>query len=421
MVKQNQSIFKNIDWPIIIIYFLMVSWGWLNIYSVEHVTADFNLLDFSYSYSKQFFFIIAALIIGFIILIFDARFFTTFSYVFYVLVLLLLVGVLIFGREVAGSKSWIVITDSFRLQPAEFAKIGVALAISKFLSSSNINLNNFKNQLRVLILLIIPMSLILLQKDVGTTMVFLGFFIVFYRFGWPSNIYLISFWLAILFLLALLVNNFILIGSILALMLLATWFVRKNRKLTLTILGVALLSVGFVKSVDYIFQNVLLPHQKDRILVLLGKEHDPRGIGYNINQSLIAIGSGGFTGKGFLHGTQTKFDFVPEQSTDFIFCTVGEEYGFIGSVVLIALFVYLLIRIILLSEIQRSMYSKVYGYSLASILFVHFAVNIAMTINLFPIVGIPLPYFSYGGSSLIAFSVMLFIFIKLNSRKNDLL
>lgn len=421
MVNQSSNILKKIDWPLIIVFLLMVTWGWMNIFAAEHAGSEIHLFNFNYNYSKQFLFIIVSIVLGFFILLFDARFFTTFSYLLYALMIITLLAVLVVGTEVSGSKSWIVISNSFRLQPAEMAKVGVALAISKYLSTNNIKLNNFKHQLNAIGLIALPAILILLQKDTGTALVFLAFFMVFYRFGWPSTIYLLAFWFVLIFVLTLLMKNFILISIIFLLMLIFAWIFRYNRKVVLSLLSIAIFSTIFVASVDYLFDNVLRQHQKDRIMILLGKEVDPRGIGYNINQSLIAIGSGGFSGKGFMHGTQTKYNFVPEQSTDFIFCTIGEEWGFLGSIVLIGLFMFLLIRIVILSEKQRSLYSKVYGYSVASVFFIHFLINISMTVNLLPVIGIPLPFFSYGGSSLMAFSIMLFIFLKLNTRRNDLL
>lgn len=421
MVNQSGNIIKKIDWPIIIVFLLMVTWGWMNIFAAEHAGSEVHLFDFNYNYAKQFLFIIVSIVLGFFILMLDARFFTTFSYVLYGLMILTLLAVLVIGTEVSGSKSWIVISNSFRLQPAELAKVGVALAISKYLSTANIKLSIFKNQINAILIVAIPAILILLQKDTGTAIVFLAFFMVFYRFGWPSTIYILVFWFIIVFVLTLVMKNYILISIIFLIMLISGWLVRYNRKIVFSLLGIAILSSIFVTSVDYLFDNVLRQHQKDRIMILLGKEVDPRGIGYNINQSLIAIGSGGFSGKGFMQGTQTKYNFVPEQSTDFIFCTIGEEWGFIGSIVLIGMFMFLLIRIVLLSEKQRSLYSKIYGYSVASVFFIHFLINISMTVNLLPVIGIPLPFFSYGGSSLMAFSVMLFIFLKLNTRRNDLL
>lgn len=420
--QSKKSFFKRIDWLLVMLFLFMITWGWLNIFSTEYNSEDgFKLFDFSKNYGKQMFWIFISLALAFFILIIDARFFTTFAYVIYGIIVLLLLFVLMAGTEVAGSKSWLIISDSIRLQPSELAKLGVAIALAKFLSKSGISLRSFKTQAYAIAIILFPALLILLQKDTGTAIVFISFFFVFYREGWPSLLYFSVFWLVLLFVLTLVVNNYILIGSIILLMFVLTGLFRKNRRLVFTLLFAAIISSLFIASVDYIFTTVLRPHQKDRIMILLGKEVDPRGIGYNINQSLIAIGSGGLTGKGFMKGTQTKFKFVPEQSTDFIFCTIGEEWGFLGSLVLISAFLLLLIRIIILSEKQRSDFSRIYGYALASVLFFHVFINIAMTVNLLPVIGIPLPFFSYGGSSLLAFTILLFIFIKLNSRRNDIL
>jgi rod shape determining protein RodA len=420
--QSNKASFSRIDWVLVLLYIAMVGWGWLNIFSTEFVREEgFSILDFSHNYGRQMFWVITSIALAFFILLIDARFFTTFSYLIYVALILILLAVLVVGAEVSGSKSWLIITESIRFQPSELAKVAVALVLAKYLSKTGVSLSERKHQLYSIALVALPALLILLQKDTGTAMVFVAFFLVFYREGWPSFLYIAVLWIIILFVLTLLVNNYLLIGIIMALMFVLTGIFRKNRRLVYTMLFVAVLSSVFITSVDYIFDNVLRSHQKDRIMILLGKEVDPRGIGYNINQSLIAIGSGGFAGKGYMKGTQTKFNFVPEQSTDFIFCTIGEEWGFLGSIVLIGMFLLMLIRIIILSEKQRSDFSRIYGYAIASVLFFHFMINISMTINLLPVIGIPLPFFSYGGSSLVSFTILLFVFIKLNSRRNDLL
>ncbi len=419
---RNSSSFVRIDWVLILIYIVMVGWGWLNIFSTEFVREEgFRFLDFSHNYGRQMFWILISAGLAFFILLIDARFFTTFSYVIYGSLIFILIVVLGLGTEVSGSRSWLVITDSIRFQPSELAKVGVALVLAKYLSKIGVSLSERKHQFYAVAFIALPALLILLQRDTGTAIVFVAFFLVFYREGWPTLLYLAVLWIVVLFVLTLLVSNYLLISIIMVIMFILTGIYRKNRKLVYTMLFVAVFSSIFVTSVDYIFDNILRPHQKDRIMILLGKEVDPRGIGYNINQSLIAIGSGGFAGKGYMHGTQTKFNFVPEQSTDFIFCTIGEEWGFLGSIALIGMFLIMLIRIIILSEKQRSDYSRIYGYAVASVLFFHFLINISMTINLLPVIGIPLPFFSYGGSSLLSFTILLFVFIKLNSRRNDLL
>ncbi len=420
--KEYKMSVRKIDWLLILVYLLMVAWGWGNIFSTEFIDSEeFKLVDFSHNYGRQMFWIILSLSLAFIIMLIDVRIFTTFSYGIFGTIIFVLLVVLVAGKEISGSRSWLILSDNLRIQPSELAKVGVALAIAKYLSQPLRSLGQRKHQLYSIAIIAIPALLVLLQKDTGTAIVFLAFFLVFYREGWPSSLYIAVLWLAFLFILTLIVNNYILIGIIMTLMFVLSGIMHKNRKLVYTMLVVAVISSVYVISVNYFFDQVLRQHQKDRIMILLGKEVDPQGIGYNINQSLIAIGSGGTTGKGFMNGTQTKFNFVPEQSTDFIFCTIGEEFGFMGSFVLIGLFLLLLIRIIILSEKQRSAYSRIYGYALASVLFFHFFVNIAMTVNLVPVIGIPLPFFSYGGSSLLSFTMLLFIFIKLNTKRYDVI
>lgn len=419
-MKKESTFTARIDLLLVTLYVIMVGWGWLNILSTEYNPSEgFQLLDFSHNYGRQMFWIMLSAGIAFIILILDARFFSTLSYGIYGIIILVLIFVLLFGAEVSGSKSWLVINDFIGLQPSEFAKVGVALAISKYLSTTGVSLAQRKHQWYSIAMIAFPTLLILLQKDTGTALVFLSFFFVFYREGWPSTLYVAFIWLAILFILTLLIPNYLIVSILFFIMFVLSGIFYKNRKLVYTMLIIAVVSSIFALSADYIFEEILRPHQKDRIMILLGKEVDPQGIGYNMNQSLIAIGSGGWAGKGYMKGTQTKFNFVPEQSTDFIFCTIGEEWGFLGSVTLIGLFMILLIRIIILSEKQRSDFSRIYGYVVASVIFFHFLINIAMTVNLMPVIGIPLPFFSYGGSSMLAFTILLFVFIKLNSRKND--
>jgi rod shape determining protein RodA len=420
--NSKQSIFKSIDWILVLLYCIMVTWGWTNIFSTEYVGHSFNIFDMSFNYGKQFIWVIISFSLAFVILLIDARFFSTFAIPIYIAMMMLLLSVLVVGSEVAGSKSWLIISNNIRIQPSEFAKVALSLVIAHYLSRPFKSLQSIKDQMVCIGLILLPTIFILLQKDTGTAIVFVAFFMVFYREGWSYVLYVLVFWFVILFVFTLLINEFILLGILFCLFLFFSWLYRKlPRKKLLHLFLLFCFSVFFVFSVDYIFDELLRPHQKDRIMVLLGKEVDPRGVGYNINQSLIAIGSGGISGKGYLKGTQTKYNFVPEQSTDFIFCTIGEEWGFFGSILLISLFLTLLIRIVILSEKQRSDFSRIYGYSVASVIFIHFFINIGMTINLLPIIGIPLPFFSYGGSSLIAFTCLLFIFIKLNSRKNDLI
>lgn len=419
-MRQRQNIFQNIDWVLVLLYFLLVLIGWVNIYAAVYNQEHQYIFDLSQNYGKQLIWIGTSAFLALVILIIDAKFFSTFSFVIYLLIIALLIGVLLFGKEIAGSKSWFQI-GSFSLQPSEFAKFATALALAKYLSKMDLNINKFSTKAIAVTIIFAPAILVLLQHDTGSAMVFSALVLVLYREGLSGNILLLGLFVAILFILALVINKFILIGLLAVNAILIFYLYKGLRKKLWWIIGLFILTTGYVYSVDYAFENILENHQKKRINVLLGKETDIRGAGYNIHQSKIAIGSGGFAGKGYLKGTQTKFDFVPEQSTDFIFCTIGEEWGFIGSFVIIILFLALLSRIVMIAERQRSKYSRIYGYGVASIIFFHFAVNIGMTIGLFPVVGIPLPFISYGGSSLWGFTVLLFIFIKQDSVRLELL
>ena len=402
------------------LYLILVFMGWINIYAAVYNDEHNSIMDITQSYGKQLLWIVTALALGMAVLITDTKFFTAFAYLIYGITILLLIVVLITGKEIAGSKSWFEI-GSFALQPAEFAKFSTNLAIARYLSGLNINVNDIKTKLFPIAIIGLPAILILLQNDTGSALVYAAFVLVLYRQGLPGNLLLIGVFTAILFLMALLFNPYIIVAVVVGIGALLFFFIRKNRKNVLLLLGLILLASAFTVSVEYGFHNIMEPHQKARINVLVGKEIDLKGAGYNVNQSKIAIGSGGFTGKGFLKGTQTKYNFVPEQSTDFIFCTVGEEWGFLGVTVVIGLFISLFIRIVQMAERQRSDFSRVYGYGVASILFFHFMVNIGMTIGLMPVIGIPLPFFSYGGSSLWAFTILLFIFIKQDSYRLQLL
>ncbi len=419
-MRSRNNILKNIDWWTILIWVALVLLGWISIYAAIYDEEHSSIFDMSQKYGKQLLWIGTAVLLALITLFTDYKFFPTFSFIIYVLMIGLLAGVLVFGKEIAGSKSWFQI-GSFSLQPAEFAKFATNLAVAKYLSGLNINLKKPKTLFKVFLIIAIPSGLIFLQNDTGSALVYTAFIFVFYREGMTGGILIIALVTVFLFLLALLVNKFIVIVGLALIAVLLILVIRHTTRNIAVILGFLLLTSGFVYSVDYAFQNVLEPHHRTRINVLLGKESDIHGAGYNVHQSLIAIGSGGFSGKGFLKGTQTKFNFVPEQSTDFIYCTVGEEWGFIGSSMVVVLFLILLSRLIYLAERQRSTFSRVYGYGVASIIFFHFAVNIAMTLGLFPVIGIPLPFFSYGGSSLWGFTILLFIFLKLDSSRVNIL
>jgi rod shape determining protein RodA len=415
MINQR-SLFFNIDWIIIFIYLSLCVIGWFNIHAAVFDPLHPSILDLNTNYGKQFLFIIVAAILGAVILLLDNKFFNAFSPIFYGITLILLVVVLFVGRNVGGNQAWIPI-GSFRLQPSEFAKFSTCLLLAKYLSSTNLKMQDIQTIIVSGLILLIPMGLIMLQPDTGSALTFTSLIFVLYREGLSGYFLIIGALFIALFVLTVLFNEFILIGILILVAGLIIYFNKKNRSF-ITVIGIGtIMSVVFILSVEFAYENILQSHQRNRIDVILGKINDPRGQGYNLNQSKIAIGSGGLWGKGYLQGTQTKYDFVPEQSTDFIFCTVGEEWGFAGSFVVIALYVTLLIRIINLAERQRSSFTRIYGYGVASILFFHFFINIGMTIGLVPVIGIPLPFISYGGSSLISFTILLFILLRLDSNR----
>ena len=418
-MRIRRHIFDKIDWWTILLYIIFIVIGWLNVYAALY-NENYNLIDFSQKYGRQLIWISISLLIAIFILFFDWKFFEGFAYLIYILSLLILIGVLFWGIEVNGAKSWLDF-GFVRIQPAEFAKVGCCLAIAKFLSGLNMSLKKMKYKVIAALLILSPIILIILQNDTGSAIVYSTFIIVLYRFGLPSNLLIVTIVTSILFITSIIVSKIILI--IILSIIAVFFFIISSRKIRELIIISTLLSacIGFIYSVDYAFENILEPHHVSRIKVLLGQESDPQGSGYNVNQSMIAIGSGGFLGKGFLNGTQTKFNFVPEQSTDFIFCTIGEEWGFIGSTFLLLLYLIFLLRLLYLAERQRSVFSKVFGYGVVSIFFFHIAINIAMTIGLAPVIGIPLPFISYGGSSLWSFTILLFIFLNLDSYRLQVL
>lgn len=415
-MNKQRSLFFNVDWFMISTYLILCIIGWFNIHAAVYDPMNPSIIDLDTNYGKQLIFIISAFMIGFAILLFDSKFFNTFSPIFYGTSILLLILVLIIGRNVGGNQAWIPI-GSFRLQPSEFAKFATCLLLAKYLSSGNLKVQELQTQIIAAFIILLPTGLILLQPDAGSALTFSSLILVLYREGLSGYFLVIEGICIMLFVLTVLYNKYlVLLGLFIAAGIL-THFYRKNRKI-LTIIGSGLLfSILFVFSVDFAYNKILKPHQKNRIDVILGKVDDPRGIGYNLNQSKIAIGSGGLWGRGYLQGTQTKYNFVPEQSTDFIFCTVGEEWGFTGCFVVICLYLFLLIRIINIAERQRASFSRIYGYGVASILFFHIFINIGMTIGLIPVIGIPLPFLSYGGSSLWSFTILLFILLKFDSNR----
>lgn len=395
--------------------------GWANIYAAVYNEEHYVITDISQKYGKQMIWIGTAFIIALIVLIIDENFYTAFAYFIYGFFMVAIIAVPFLGREVKGSRSWFRFGD-FGIQPAEFMKFATNLAIAKFLSNQNIKIADYKNTLITLLMLGIPMVIIMkLQNETGLAIVFVAFIFVLYREGLSVNYLLLGFLAVILFILALLVNNYFLFAIIGILCSVSLLFIKKSRTNLFVVAMIGLLACGMVKGTTTVYEH-LEPHQKIRIDVLLGRGTvDLKKEGYNVNQAKIAIGSGGFVGKGYLQGTQTKYDFVPEQDTDFIFCTVGEEWGFMGSAFVIILQLTLIIRLIFMAERQRSSFSRIYGYGVASVLFFHVTVNVGMTIGLAPVIGIPLPFFSYGGSSLWSFTLLLFIFIKLDSHRLQIL
>jgi len=423
-MNERNSIIGKIDWLTILIYFALVIIGWFSIFSAKYDEMHPSIFDLSQVYGKQLIWIGASLLIGFVILLVDAKFFNAFSLWIYFFFLASLFVVLVYGKATKGATSWIDLGAGVKFQPSEFAKMGTALALAGYLGRLDVDLQKRKNQIIAALIVLAPMALVLLQNDTGSAIVFVSFIFVLYREGFPgTGLVMVGGILAILLFVLTLVWSqtimYIILGSLLVVFL--TYYLITKKKGLVKMLAVFACMFVFVFSVDYAFYKVLQEHQRNRILVLLGQLDDPQGVGYNVHQSKIAIGSGGFSGKGFLQGTQTKYDFVPEQHTDFIFCTVGEEGGFMGTAIVVLLYVALLVRIIVLAERQRSTFSRVYGYSIAGILFVHVAINIGMTIGLVPVIGIPLPFLSYGGSSMLAFTMMLAIFVKQDANRLNIL
>lgn len=447
--------------------------GWLNIYAAVYNEEHSSIFDLTQRYGKQMLWIIAAFIVIIAVMLLESRFYAFFAYPFYFFMLFMLIMVLLFGTEVNASRSWLTL-GSFRIQPGEFAKFATALALARFMSSFNFKIHRLKNLLLISGIILVPAGLILLQNDTGSALVYATFIIVLFREGLSAAVVLLGLYAAMLFMLSLMfpllyilifillisiilsfiyfhdkrtvfkglfgyifilgisflinyftlnvVPVFVIISSavLFSVLLIIRALLYKYHQIFLVV-GITIGAMAFTYSADYFFHNVLEKHQRSRINHLLGIESDPLGAGYNVNQSKIAIGSGGFSGKGFLRGTQTKYDFVPEQSTDFIFCTVGEEWGFLGTTTALILFLTLLLRLIFLAERQRSAFSRIYGYGVVAILFFHLSINVGMTIGLAPVIGIPLPFFSYGGSSLWAFTALLFVFLRIDASRRELL
>ncbi len=473
MRAHRGSIIRNIDWISIIIYLILIIAGWINIYAAVYDENHQSIFDISMRYGKQLIWISAAVFIASVLLIIDSKFYSAFSYIIYGLSMASLIGVLITGIVSHGAQSWFQI-GNIRLQPAEFAKMATALALAQYISRDSFSFKNTKDFILCFVIISIPVILIMLQPDVGSALVYSSLIIMFYREG-LNGIWLLFFsTLIFLFILSLIISQTVLIIIIVILTIIiyrintykfkqtayaiaaaviigllsygilyfSDYSINLNyiiffaaltygftglviaifkRNKTLRIFAsIMILAVLYVMLVNYFYNNILKEHQQHRISEVLGIETDPLGTGYNVNQSKIAIGSGGFGGKGFLNGTQTKYNFVPEQDTDFIFCTIGEEWGFVGAFLVLLTFLVLILRIIWLAERQRSVFSRVYGYSLAVVFFFHVIINIGMTIGIMPVIGIPLPFFSYGGSSLWAFTIFLFIFLRLDANRLEI-
>ncbi len=468
-MNRKSELLKNIDWLSVFLYAVLVFMGWINIYAAVYDESHSSIFDLTTRYGKQFIWIGAACVLAFFIMLTDSKFFTAFSFVIYGLVIGLLAAVLVLGVESHGARSWFEI-GGIRIQPAEFGKFATCLAVANVMSRHGFKVMRFSSLALIGLILAIPAGLIILQNDTGSALVYSSFILVMYREGLHGSLLLLCFITIAIFVFTLLyppiiVVSLIVTGSLIAFlyyrqnkqefyrvvlflasvflfMLFLRWLLeipveierlllfsylltclvgiyyiyRRKMKHVMLVLLASWMCLGATVGVDYAFEK-LQPHQKDRINNLLGIETDLTGAGYNVNQSKIAIGSGGLSGKGFLQGTQTKFNFVPEQSTDFIYCTVGEEWGFLGSTVVVVLLMVFILRIIYLSERQRSDFSRIYGYGVASILFFHVAINIGMTIGMAPVIGIPLPFFSYGGSSLWAFTILIFIFLRLDANR----
>ncbi len=473
-MERRINIWKNLDWVTVLVYLIMVLFGWINIYAAVYNEEHSSILDLSQRYGKQIIFISAAVILAVLVMVVDSRFYLFFSYIIYGLVIFSLILVLILGKEINGARSWFEI-GTLGLQPSEFAKFATALALARYLSGKGRTLSSVKTLFFSLLIIFIPGVFIAAQPDMGSVLVYFALVMVLFREGLSPYLFITGILAIVLFIATLLVDSVIIYAVLIALAIilymlmskdiirilkgvllaaligaivyaifrwgfnslnldyilivtvvlsgaLYAYYIYRFKAYSLLVLYTFLLgSMIFIFTVDYAFNNFLKPHQQTRINVVLGIENDPFGEGYNLNQSKISIGSGGFTGKGFLNGTQTKFKFVPEQSTDFIFCTVGEEWGFLGTTFVVLLFAFLLARLVMLAERQRSSFSKIYGYGVVSILLFHFVINIGMTIGLVPTIGIPLPFFSYGGSSLWGFTILLFVFLKLDSSRNEYL
>lgn len=473
-MKRSINIWNGIDKITIVLFLLLVTMGWFNIYAAVYNEEHKEILDLSQRYGKQFIWIVATIVLAVFVVIVDSRFYYFFAWFIYAGLMLLLVLLLFLGREINGAKSWFEF-GPLSLQPSEFAKFGTSLALAAYLNNHRQELTKIRVIIPASAIIILPAVLTALQPDMGSTVVFFAFFIVLFREGMSPFIFVSGLLILIFFFLTLVINNLNLELALVSIAFLLVWLSTRKWKPSFTGLGIFLIiggalwafdhyvlkslgnelvllitvilsglafayyiyvkkafevliiyffllgSILYINTVDYAFNNLVKTHQRERVEIMLGFKSDPHGSGYNVNQSIISIGSGGFTGKGYLQGTQTKFKFVPAQSTDFIFCTVGEEWGFLGSMIVIGLYLFLLLRLVFIAERQRSVFSRIYGYGVISILFTHFFINTGMATGLLPVIGIPLPFFSYGGSSLWGFTILLFVFLRLDAGRTEYL
>lgn len=470
-MEKNNNILARLDWVTVMLWLAMMIMGWLNIYAAVYNEQHTSIFDMSQRYGKQLIFILAALVLAVFVMVTDNKLWFFFAWFIYGFFILLLVLVLVVGKEINGARAWFGV-GAFSIQPSEFAKFATGLALASYLNSRRQSLGT-RQMIAATAIIIAPVLLIAVQPDMGSVITFFAFFIVLYREGMSIWVFITAILAVVLFLLTLILGNLpvaigLLVVAAIALIVTSGYMVTLRAAAVMAVAGGAAFLIGhylldletvliivlavflagvvyawfiyrlrmvnqaiiyafllggllYLFTVDYAFHEVLQPHQQTRINIILGTEDDPFGEGYNLNQSLISIGSGGFAGKGYLNGTQTKFKFVPEQSTDFIFCTVGEEWGFIGSTVVIGLFVWLLLRLLMMAERQRTTFVRAYGYGVFGLFLVHFFVNIGMTIGVMPVIGIPLPFFSYGGSSLWGFTTLLFIFLRLDAGRSEYL
>jgi rod shape determining protein RodA len=413
-MRARNSILGPIDLTLVGLYLILLVIGWFSIFATEYNGEEYNIFNLATNQGKQMLWMGISLLLFIGILFSDKRLYNVLSYPIYGLVILLLVIVLVVGQTIAGNKSWIDL-GFFKLQPSEFAKIATALALARYLSEPGIRLIKARTRMVAMAIIGVPFMMVILQEDVGSALVFAAFVFVLNREGLSDWVIYAGLILALLSVLALTINNLIIVGIITAILAVVYLTRRRSRQLIIFLMVIWVSTSAYLYTVDYLFDSVLQPHQQQRINVLLGKEVDNAGASYNVNQSKIAIGSGGLLGKGYLQGTQTRFDFVPEMSTDFIFCSIGEEWGFVGSVVLLGLYTLLLMQLLFLADRQRNAFNRIYMYAVAAIIFMHVFINIGMTIGVLPVIGIPLPFLSYGGSSLMSFTAMIAIAIRLDS------